>query len=361
MREPSNQCLGIMGCGQLSQMLGEAANRLGYRVVYLCLDETPVVTGLGPIYGVDQFDAFLDVSDVITVERESLPNDLLRRASNVGLAPNYDALVLLRERSTQKTLLDQLNIPTSPWFLAHNAAELESGFAALPGPYARCKRTLGGYDGGGQWRVDRESTSEIPEDAYPVIAESEIAIDVEYAIVIGRDERGQTTTYPMTENVMRDGILIGSFVPSGIEAALAEEAKGIAERLVGAMNYVGVLAIEFFLTEGKLIVNEIAPRVHNTGHWTIGAVGPDQFIQHVKCCMGEPVTPPRFTEAAAMVNLLDDKLPETLPAGPIRALIQTYGKGVRKGRKLGHITLIGPDADSVRAEAKDLINALHDV
>ena len=136
MREPSNQCLGIMGCGQLSQMLGEAANRLGYRVVYLCLDETPVVTGLGPIYGVDQFDAFLSASDVITVERESLPDDLLRRASNVGLAPNYDALIVLRERNTQKALLDQLNIPTSPWFLAQNSAELESGFAALPGPYA---------------------------------------------------------------------------------------------------------------------------------------------------------------------------------------------------------------------------------
>ena len=360
MREPSNQCLGIMGCGQLSQMLGEAANRLGYRVVYLCLDETPVVTGLGPIYGVDQFDAFLSASDVITVERESLPDDLLRRASNVGLAPNYDALIVLRERNTQKALLDQLNIPTSPWFLAQNSAELESGLAALPGPYARCKRTLGGYDGGGQWRVGSDSISDIPEDAYPVIAEAEIAIDLEYAIVIGRDEQGQTTTYPMTENVMRDGILIGSFVPSGIDAALADQAKAIAERLVGAMNYVGVLAIEFFLTKGELIVNEIAPRVHNTGHWTIGAVGPDQFVQHVKCCMGEPVTPPNFTEAAAMVNLLDDKLPETLPAGPIRALIQTYGKGVRKGRKLGHMTLIGPDADSIRSEAMSLINVLHD-
>ncbi|MEK9889366.1 MAG: ATP-grasp domain-containing protein, partial [Gammaproteobacteria bacterium] len=160
--------------------------------------------------------------------------------------------------------------------------------------------------------------------------------------------------------VMRDGILIGSFVPSGIDAPLADQAKAIAERLVGAMNYVGVLAIEFFLTKGELIVNEIAPRVHNTGHWTIGAVGPDQFVQHVKCCMGEPVTPPHFTEAAAMVNLLDDKLPETLPAGPIRSLIQTYGKGVRKGRKLGHMTLIGPDADSVRSEAMGLIKALHD-
>jgi 5-(carboxyamino)imidazole ribonucleotide synthase len=125
------------------------------------------------------------------------------------------------------------------------------------------------------------------------------------------------------------------------------------------MDYVGVLAIEFFLTGGELIVNEIAPRVHNTGHWTIGTVGADQFAQHVGCVMGEPVREPLFTEAASMVNLLNDVLPSHMPEGPIRTLIQTYGKGVRKGRKLGHITLIGPDAQLVRAQAATLIAELH--
>ena len=163
----------------------------------------------------------------------------------------------------------------------------------------------------------------------------------------------------MTENAMRDGILIGSYVPSGIDTTLADLAADYAKRLVDAMDYVGVLAIEFFLTDCELIVNEIAPRVHNTGHWTIGAVGADQFTQHVSCVMGEPVREPSFTESASMVNLLDDELPSHMPEGPIRALIQTYGKGVRKGRKLGHMTLIGPDVDLVRAQAAKLSAELH--
>jgi 5-(carboxyamino)imidazole ribonucleotide synthase len=351
--------LGIIGCGQLSQMLGEAANRLGFSVCYLCVDETPVVAGLGPIYYPEQLDEFLAVCDAITVERESLPDDVLRKAANVGLAPNYDALVTLRERDTQKAMLDELNIPTSPWSLVTSPDQLEAALDSLPGQYVRCKRTLGGYDGGGQWRVDQDTRDAIPVDAYPIIAEAEIAIDLEYAIIIGRDRQGQTSCYPMTENAMRDGILIGSYVPSGIDSSLADLAADYAKRLVNAMDYVGVLAIEFFLTSGELIVNEIAPRVHNTGHWTIGAVGADQFTQHVGCVMGEPVREPLFTEAASMVNLLNDVLPSHMPEGPIRTLIQTYGKGARKGRKLGHITLIGPDAQLVRAHTATLIAELH--
>lgn len=341
-------------------MLGEAANRLGFSVAYMCVDETPVVAGLGPIYYPDQLDEFLDQCDAITVERESLPDDMLRRAAQVGLSPNYDALVVLRERDTQKAMLDKLDIPTSPWSLVSSSDQLANAMDKLPGKYARCKRTLGGYDGGGQWRVDRESLDLIPKDAYPVIAEAEIAIDLEYAIIIGRDAAGETACYPMTENVMRDGILIGSFVPSGLDDDKAALAVEYANRLVKAMNYVGVLAIEFFLTDGELIVNEIAPRVHNTGHWTIGAVGADQFTQHVGCVMGESVREPIFTEAASMVNLLDETLPAKMPQGPIRTLIQTYGKGIRKGRKLGHMTLIGPDASEIRREAALLISELHD-
>ena len=139
---------------------------------------------------------------------------MLRQAANVGLAPNYDALVTLRERDTQKAMLDELNIPTSPWSLVSTPDQLEAALEVLPGQYARCKRTLGGYDGGGQWRVDQNTREIIPADAYPVIAEAEISIDREYAIIIGRDQQGNTACYPMTENAMRDGILIGSYVPS---------------------------------------------------------------------------------------------------------------------------------------------------
>lgn len=353
--------LGIIGCGQLSQMLAEAANRLGVTVSFLCLDETPVVQGLGRIYEASELDQFLDSCDAITVERESIPDDILQRATReVGLAPGYEALVTLRERDTQKAMLDRLDIPTSPWRRVGSPADLAAAYAELGCTYIRCKRILGGYDGGGQWRVgSSESMAAIPEGGYPLIAEAEIAIERELAIIIARDVNGDSVCYPMTENAMRDGILIGSFVPAGVGDALSAQAADYARTLVDAMSYVGVLAIEFFITDGQLIVNEIAPRVHNTGHWSIGAIGDDQFTQHVRTVLGEPVRQPRFSESAAMVNILDAGLPAELPAGPVRMLLQTYGKGVRKGRKLGHLTLIGPDATEVRGIAQGMIAELH--
>lgn len=353
--------LGIIGCGQLSQMLGEAANRQEVQVSFLCLDETPVVHGLGTIYREADLDAFLQSCDAITVERESIDDAILQRARDeVGLAPGYNALVILRERDTQKAMLDTLNIPTSPWFLAASTEELVAGLAARPGQAVRCKRTLGGYDGGGQWRVPGPEVADlVPAGGFPVIAEAEIAIDREFAIIVARDHSGSTVTYPMTENLMRDGILIGSLVPANISAEMAGEAVQHAEALVSAMEYVGVLAIEFFVTDGKLIVNEIAPRVHNTGHWTIGAVGADQFTQHVGCVLGHSVRQPHFGGAAAMVNLLDDRFPAALPQGPVRSLIQTYGKGLRKGRKVGHVTLLADDPERVRADAEALVSELH--
>ena len=353
--------LGIIGCGQLSQMLGEAANRQGMSVAFLCLDEIPVVQGLGPIFEVSELEAFLKVCDAVTVERESIDDAILQRVRDtVGLAPRYEALVVLRERDTQKAMLDSLKIPTSPWFCATNTQELLSGMAAAPQSALRCKRTLGGYDGGGQWRVTSpEDCADIPKDGFPVIAEAEIAIERELAIVVARDSYGSMVTYPMTENVMRDGILIGSLVPANVTDAMTAQATDYAHALVTAMDYVGVLAIEFFITEGRLIVNEIAPRVHNTGHWTTGAVGADQFTQHVACTLGGEVREVPFSGAAAMVNLLDDKFPATLPEGGVRSLIQTYGKGLRKGRKVGHVTLLGTDTQIIRDAAHHMIDELH--
>lgn len=353
--------LGIIGCGQLSQMLGEAANRQGMSVTFLCLDEIPVVQGLGPIFEASDLESFLSACDVVTVERESIDDVILQRVRDtVGLAPGYDALVVLRERDTQKAMLDSLGIPTSPWFCAANTQALLAGMTAASQSVLRCKRTLGGYDGGGQWRVSSvEDAEEIPQDGFPIIAEAEIAIERELAIVVARDSLGSIVTYPMTENVMRDGILIGSLVPAMVSDSMTEEAIQHAHALVAEMDYVGVLAIEFFVTEGRLIVNEIAPRVHNTGHWTMGAVGADQFTQHVVCTLGGSVRKPEFSGAAAMVNLLDDKFPALLPQGGVRSLIQTYGKGLRKGRKVGHMTLLGADTAVIRNAAKDLIDELH--
>ena len=355
-----NQRLGIIGCGQLSQMLGQAARRLGVTVTFLCVGETPIVQGLGEIYTEDELDQFLDTCDAITVERENLPDGILRGADKVGLAPGYGALTTLRERNTQKATLNKLGIPTSPWRLINNRDELAMAWNGLGSKLLRAKRTLGGYDGGGQWHITgHKSFNCIPDDQYPVIVEAEINVERELALIIARDRNGMTVTYPITENFMRHGILLGSFAPATVTDVMAKKATAYVKTLADAINYIGVLAAEFFIADGELMVNEIAPRVHNTGHWTIGTIGADQFTQHVRLVLGGSVVKPEFTEAAAVINLLDSDLPEKMPDSPIQMLLQTYGKGIGKGRKLGHLTLVGSDASEVRAKAEALINEIH--
>lgn len=355
------QCLGIIGCGQLSQMMAEAARRLGHDTAFLCINETPVVTGLGRIFWTGEVDAFVAACDAVTIERENVPHAILRQAAEIGLYPGFDALEALRHRHTQKALLDRLSIPTSPWGEVSSPDQLPVAYDALGGVHLRCKTSLGGYDGGGQWRIHGAADFEcIPGDGYPLIAEAEIAIDREYAILVARGRDGSTLTYPMTENIMRDGILTCSLMPADIDPSLAEQARSYAERLVTALDYVGVLAIEFFLSGDALMVNEIAPRVHNTGHWSLNACRCDQFEQHVRAVLGMPLVAPAPTQVAAMVNLLGDQLPSRMPEGPLRIMMQTYGKGIRPGRKLGHLTLLGDeaDADAVRTAAIDMLAEL---
>ena len=145
--------IGIIGCGQLAQMLAEAARRLGLETAFLCINETPVVEGLGTIYGTDDVDGFVAACDAITVEREDVPHDTLRKAAEVGLYPGFDALDTLRRRHTQKALLDELGIPTSPWRSVETPEDLAHAFEALGQVPLRCKTSLGGYDGGGQWQI----------------------------------------------------------------------------------------------------------------------------------------------------------------------------------------------------------------
>ncbi len=351
--------VGIIGCGQLAQMMGEAARRLGLETAYLCINETPVVEGLGPIFGTDDVDGFVAACDAITVEREDVPHETLRKAEAVGLYPGFDALDTLRRRHTQKALLDELSIPTSPWRSVADGGELPAAFAALGDVPLRCKTSLGGYDGGGQWQIrNADDFAKIPDAGYPLIAEAEVAIEREFAVLVARDRSGQSLCYPLTENVMRDGILTCCHMPALADDGLEQQARAHATKLVDALDYVGVLAIEFFLTRGELVVNEIAPRVHNTGHWSLNACACDQFEQHIRAVAGLGLVAPAPTQAAAMVNLLGAALPPTMPEAPLRVMLQTYGKGIRPGRKLGHMTILGDDPGAVRAEAARTLTAL---
>lgn len=355
----SGATIGVIGCGQLAQMLAEAARRLGIETAFLCSDEVPVVEGLGRVYAESEADEFIAACDAITVEREDVPHEILRRAAEVGLYPGFDALDTLRHRHSQKAFLDSLDIPTSPWRKVTDTQELTQVFADFDGVPLRCKTSIGGYDGGGQWRVvSREDCRAVPAAGYPMIAEAEVAIDREYAILVARDRSGASLCYPMTENLMRDGILTCSLMPASADDGMRQAAADYATRLVDGLNYVGVLAVEFFLAGHQLLVNEIAPRVHNTGHWTLNACRCDQFEQHVRAVMGRELVPPAPTQAAGMVNLLGDALPARMPDGPLRVMMQTYGKAVRPGRKLGHLTVLGADIGPVREAAEQMLKEL---
>ena len=157
---------------------------------------------------------------------------------------------------------------------------------------------------------------------------------------------------------MRDGILTCCLMPAQATTAIEEAASAHAIRLVDGLDYVGVLAIEFFLSADGLVVNEIAPRDHNTGHWSLNACRCDQFEQHVRAVAGYGLIPPAPTQAAAMVNLLGEALPPRMPDAPLRLMLQTYGKGIRPGRKLGHMTILGDSAEAVREEAVETLRVL---
>lgn len=344
--------VGIIGCGQLGQMLGHAAQRLKLDVCFLGLDESPVVFGAGKIFAESEVNEFLQQCDVVTVEREAIPEAILQAAQQQGkLAPNFAALTQLRSRDTQKALLDQLDIPTSPWQLVASPADLQPALAKLGAGRIRCKQVLGGYDGGGQWRLEQGSLGSIPESGYPLIAEREVEVHGEVAILLARDANGECVCYPITENLMRGGVLTWSFTPAAISDELTAQLREYGTRLANAVDYVGVMAIEFFISDGQLVANEVAPRVHNTGHWSLDACDCDQFEQHLRAVAGLPLVEPKQCEAAAMCNVLGDQLPRAIPDHPVRMYLHTYGKGVRPGRKLGHLTLVAPSMDSVRAAA----------
>lgn len=348
--------LGIIGCGQLGQMLGRAAKSLDADVYFLSINETPVVHGLGHVFDETEVDEFLSHVDCVTVEREAIPEDILRKVSDkVQLSPNYDSLIRLRSRHTQKAILDELNIPTAAWCYVEKPAEFAKAVADFPGTRIRAKRVLGGYDGGGQWRIDKNGPAvSIPDDDFPLIMEAEVDIDFEISVLVARAQDGSTQCYPLNENTMRDGILTWSFVPAEITETMADEARSYAKQLVNGIDYVGVLAMELFVSNGKLIANEIAPRVHNTGHWTIEGCECDQFEQHVRAVMGLQLRDPEPGGAAGMCNILGDMMPKALPREPVRLYLHGYGKLLRPGRKMGHLTLVGPELAMIRAVVKDI-------
>ncbi len=348
--------VGIVGGGQLGLMLAEAGVELGIACVALDpTDEAPASRVCRQIVAASDDEAALAelaaASDVVTYEFENVPVASARfLAERVPVRPPPAALEITQDRVREKTLFEAIGLPTAAWAPVASTEELEEALEVVGVPSVLKTRRLG-YDGKGQARVpDVDAAPEAWRSIgqAPSILESLVGFDRELSIVGVRAHDGSTAFYPVVENRHRDGILRVSVAPA---AGVSSELQARAERFAGAamerLGYVGVLAIELFQVGERLLGNEIAPRVHNSGHWTIEGAPTSQFENHLRAICGLDLGATTPSTYSAMVNLIGRMPPEgSLPAGS-GVHVHAYGKHERRGRKLGHVTVVGETPDTV--------------
>ena len=343
--------IGIIGAGQLGQML--ALSGLPYALQFRFLDSSAEAPGaqVAPIVvgAFDDIEALRRLArdvDLVTYEFENVPVAALHEmAATRPCFPPVDALRVSQDRILEKELFGRLGIPTPPYRAVDSLSDLEAAVAALGLPCVLKTRRLG-YDGRGQ-RVLRKRADVGPAwealGSAPLILEGFVRFEREVSIVGARSTRGELRSYPIVTNTHRDGILRVTMAPTR-EARLQRAAEAHLRRVAEHFDYAGVLTIEFFVHEGRLVANEMAPRVHNSGHWTIEGAVTSQFENHLRAILGMPLGDTRPVGHAAMVNYIGT-MPERdrILAVP-GAHHHDYGKAPRAGRKLGHCTVVAPTA-----------------
>ena len=354
--------VGMVGGGQLARMLALAGYPLGLQ--FQTLDPAPdacagQVAALiqGDYHHAARLAELAAWAEVVTFDFENVPADAARvLTEQVAVYPPAEALALAQDRLLEKTLFWELGIPTPTFATVDSLEELHSAVLRVELPAVLKTRRLG-YDGKGQ-RILR--VVEDIEPAWqalggtPLILESFVPFEREVSILALRSRDGTTARYPLVENHHRDGILRLSRAPCHWPE-LEREGWDYAHRLLERLNYVGVLAVEFFVKDGRLIANEMAPRVHNSGHWTIEGAETSQFENHLRAILGLPLGSAAAVGHALMVNAIGN-LPE--PAAVLAipgAHYHAYGKAARPGRKVGHITLRADDPKTLRAGLERLL------
>ncbi|MDF1657649.1 MAG: 5-(carboxyamino)imidazole ribonucleotide synthase [Verrucomicrobiales bacterium] len=350
--------IGILGGGQLGRMLTIVAKRMGYRVVSWVGGPDNGPAGLADLIIEDAFDRaeglarFLDEADVATVEFENIPKPLLETiAAKMPLHPGAEAITIGQHREREKDFLSSNEIPCANYAVVDSVETLKTALAGLPDRGGILKTAEFGYDGKGQLPVTREDDADriwAEFDAPRAVLEEKIDLAAELSVLVVRGQNGETVTYDPAENIHRDHILDVSIVPARLDRSILDEAEAIALRVAEALNYVGILAVEFFVSgDGRLLVNEMAPRPHNSGHHTIDACETSQFEQQLRAVCGLPLGSPTPMRPVVMLNLLGDVWvdSEGSPDWPsILAMpgttLHLYGKAeARRGRKMGHLNL----------------------
>lgn len=347
--------IGIIGGGQLGRMLGIAAAQLGYRTHIFAPDADPPAGHVaaevtrGDYTDTAALRRFAEAVDVATYEFENLPADSLASLGD-KLLPGTASLEIAQDRGVEKRFIEAQGVRVSPWRMIDGEADAAAAEAELGLPLVFKSRRLG-YDGKGQAWVRETNGGIAAWDAIgrePAVAEAAVDFAAEFSIVVGRSRFGDMAVWDAPLNDHQGGILRRSTVPAAEPvASLASEAGDIARSLAEALNHVGVLTVEFFATNSGPVVNEIAPRVHNSGHWTIEGAATSQFEQHIRAICGLPLgATERRAPRVVMDNLIGDEVlrwPD-LVAEP-GAHVHLYGKGdPRPGRKMGHVTRLNPRA-----------------
>jgi 5-(carboxyamino)imidazole ribonucleotide synthase len=348
--------IGILGGGQLGRMLAMAAARLGLRCQVFSPDpDSPafdvVLNATCAEYAdVEALELFANDVDVITYEFENVPAAAaMVLAARRPVLPERKILETTQDRLAEKDFVTRLGIGTADYADVASAADLRAAIARIKLP-AVIKTRRFGYDGKGQAIIrDGDDPDKVWENlgTRSAILEAFIPFEREVSVIAARSADGRVECFDVTENEHRDHILKFSYAPAAISDALAQQARSIAERIANALNYVGVLAVEMFVVQGEggpqLLVNEIAPRVHNSGHWTLDGATISQFEQHIRAIAGWPLGKPVRHGPVTMTNLIGDDILGyerwlTVPG----TTVHLYGKGApRPGRKMGHVTEVG--------------------
>lgn len=353
---PRGSTIGILGGGQLGRMLAQAAATLGYRTHIFDPDENAPAgqvtdgTTAAPYDDEAALAAFADAVDVITYEFENIPVATVEFLSNTTpVRPGARALEVAQDRLTEKTFVNDVGGATAPFHAIDGAEDAAAAGRALGYPFVLKTRRFG-YDGKGQAMV--EDAEAIPAaiarlGGDGLIGEGFVPFTRELSVVLARGLDGQIARYPVVENRHRDHILDETIAPTSIDDALQSEAARVAEALVSALEYLGVLAVELFEVDGQVLVNEIAPRVHNSGHWTLDACAISQFEAHIRAIAGLPLPDVGVHSRAVMKNLLGDEILDRDSLTAEQSLcFHDYGKAeARPGRKMGHVTRLYPLGD----------------
>ena len=374
--------LGVLGGGQLGAMFAGAARRMGYEVAVWDPDpDAPAHRGVrhsfvAPFSDIPTREKFSDIVHAVTFEWENVPASLCEwLEQHHRVRPGSAVLRIIQDRIEQKQFLQSRHLPVPSFTTIESPNRLTEAVKAIGVP-GICKTAMTGYDGKGQWIIRQASDVVSVEKALQLIAmprirwilESLVSFERELSVLVVRGESGECRVYPVVENRHEQGILRVTLVPSAVSSDVAERAADLASQAVTSLNSAGVFCVELFQTaDGHLLINEIAPRPHNSGHYTLDACTVSQFEQQVRVVCGLPLGEVRLVSPAAMVNLIGEELLNVTTGHGCHdlfsipgAILHLYGKRVvRPGRKMGHVTFLADRREVAAEQAMQFMKSLN--